>query len=387
VNSPVSSSHTPPAAPPRLAPPRRPLEGYFFEDYAVGQHFYHATPRTITAGDVALYIALTGARQPLHCAETVAQQLGYPHCPLDDLLVFHIAFGKTVPDISYNAVANLGYADCRFLLPVYAGDTLRCETQIMGLKENSSGKTGVVYVRSHAYNQRDENVLTWARWVMIHKRELVNPEAQKVITVAAAIMPLVPDFPAMVSPDEWAVPAFIQPSKLTPQMTGSNRFWDDYQLLETIKHPTGITLDESDHTLATKLYQNTARVHVDLHHMEQSRFGRRLIYGGHIISICRALSYDGLENVLSIAAINSGQHSNPVFAGDTIYALSSVAAKWPISHALGALQLTLTGLKNFDPNSAGTGTGTDAVDVVENNPQAVVLSLNYTVLMPRRRCL
>ena len=136
----------------------RPLAGYFFEDYRLGKKFVHAMPRTITQGDVALYQALTGSRLTLHCSEPFAQSLGYPSMPVDDLLVFHIAFGKTVPDISYNAVANLGYADCRFLQPVFIGDTLRTETEIIGLKANSNGKTGVVYVRSNCFNQRSEMV-------------------------------------------------------------------------------------------------------------------------------------------------------------------------------------------------------------------------------------
>ena len=144
----------------------RPATGYFFEDYAVGQAFVHAIPRTITAGDTALYLALTGSRNPLHCSAPLAALLGYASVPLDDLLVFHIAFGKTVADISYNAVANLGYADCRFLQPVFVGDTLHAMSKVIGLKPNSSGKTGVVYVRSDCFNQRDELVLTWARWVM-----------------------------------------------------------------------------------------------------------------------------------------------------------------------------------------------------------------------------
>jgi 2-methylfumaryl-CoA hydratase len=101
----------------------RPANGYFFDDYTVGQRFVHATPRTITEGDVSLYQALVGARNPLHCSQPFAQSLGYPSMPVDDLLVFHIAFGKTVPDVSYNAVANLGYADCRFVKPVFIGDT------------------------------------------------------------------------------------------------------------------------------------------------------------------------------------------------------------------------------------------------------------------------
>ena len=89
--------------------------GNFFEDFRVGQTIAHATPRTVTAGDVALYNGLYGPRFAVQSSDAFAQAIGYPRSPLDDLLVFHIVFGKTVPDISLNAVANLGYADCRFL--------------------------------------------------------------------------------------------------------------------------------------------------------------------------------------------------------------------------------------------------------------------------------
>ena len=364
--------------------PARPLAGYFFEHYRVGQKFHHATPRTITQGDVAIYLALTGSRLPLHCSEPFAQSLGYPSMPVDDLLVFHIAFGKTVPDISYNAVANLGYADCRFLLPVFIGDTLHTETEIIGLKANSSGKTGVVYVRSSCFNQNDEPVLTWIRWVMVHREHSTDrPDCSAYGGV---------DAPPHVPPDSIVIPAYLKPGFALTKVTGGALFWEDYAAARAealtgppeadaapwqfapIKHPAGMTIDETDHTLATKLYQNTARVHFDLHHMKNSRFGRRLVYGGHVISICRALSYDGLENVLSIAAINSGTHHNPTFAGDTLYAISLPVLKWPINAAIGALRLHLVGYKNIDPNSASFA---DAPEHLK------VLSLDYTVLMPR----
>ena len=345
----------------------RPLTGYFFEDYRVGQEFVHATPRTITQGDVSLYQALTGSRNPLHCSEPFAQSLGYPSMPVDDLLVFHIAFGKTVADISYNAVANLGYADCRFLQPVFIGDTLRAETEIVGLKENSSGKTGVVYVRSNAFNQHEELVLTWVRWVMVNRK---NASA-----APNAAMHGVNEFSAFVADIDLTVPSFLRPAPNLTYETGGDRFWDNYQINEPIVHPSGMTLDETDHTLATKLYQNTARVHFDLHHMKDSRFGRRLVYGGQVISICRALSYDGLENALSILAINGGSHHQPTFAGDTLYAVSMPLMKWPLNPHFGALRMQLSGYKNIDPNSPAFKTAAE---------ECKVLSLDYTVLMPRQ---
>ncbi|ROH85551.1 MaoC family dehydratase [Pseudomethylobacillus aquaticus] len=354
-------------------PTPRPA-GNFFEDFRLGQHIEHATPRTITDGECALYIALTGARQPVHCATPVAQDLGYPSKPVDDLLAFHIAFAKTVPDISVNAVANLGYADVRFLRPVYVGDTLSTASTVIGLKQNSNGKSGVVYVRSESRNQHSEVVLSWVRWVMVHKHDLQAPAPETVI----------PTLPEVVIRANLAVPRFLRAAQLDAQVTGSARLWNDYVIGERIAHPAGMTVEEADHTLATKLYQNNARLHFDALMMQDSPFKRRLMYGGHVISVCRALSYDGLENVISIAAINGGTHSNPSFGGDTFYAVTEVLEKWelPGHHDLGALRLRLIGLRNLPADQF------DSLHIEQDgksgyHPQ-VVLDLDYTVLMPRR---
>src|SRR6476646_10546185 len=96
--------------------------GRFFEDFRLGETIRHATPRSLGAGDAALHIALTGSRFAVTSSAKFAKDVGYAEAPLDDLLVFNMVFGKTVPDISLNAVANLGYADCRFLEPVAAGE-------------------------------------------------------------------------------------------------------------------------------------------------------------------------------------------------------------------------------------------------------------------------
>jgi len=122
--------------------------GNFFEDFSFGQILKHATPRTVTDGDVALYTALYGSRFAVQSSDEFAKAIGYPRAPLDDLLTFHVVFGKTTPEISLNAIANLGYADCRFLKPVYPGDTLTAVSEVIGLKENSNRETGTVYVRS-----------------------------------------------------------------------------------------------------------------------------------------------------------------------------------------------------------------------------------------------
>src|ERR1700756_4005159 len=164
--------------------------GNFFEDFRLGQVIEHATPRTVTTGDAALYVALYGTRFAVQSSDAFAQAIGYPRAPIHDFLVFHIVFGKTVPDISLNAVANLGYAACRFLAPVYAGDTLSARSEVIGLKENSNRKTGIVYVRSAGLRQDGIAVLEFIRWVMVNKRDADAPApGEKVPPLPEAVAP------------------------------------------------------------------------------------------------------------------------------------------------------------------------------------------------------
>src|ERR1700678_4351696 len=95
-------------------PPSKTAAGRFFEDFRLGQTLRHATPRTLGAGDTSLYSALYGSRFAVQSAETFARKIGYPAAPIDDLLAFHVVFGKTVSDVSLNAGTNLAFAHCRF---------------------------------------------------------------------------------------------------------------------------------------------------------------------------------------------------------------------------------------------------------------------------------
>jgi len=343
--------------------------GRFFEHFVLGETIQHATPRTITAGDTALYIALTGTRNPLHCSDPLAQSLGYAQAPVDDLLAFHIAFGKTVPDISVNAVANLGYAEVRFLQPVYVGDTLTTSSEVIGLKQNSNGKNGVVWVRSTTLNQHQQPVLSWVRWVMVHKKNHEAPAPETVIPALAE----------HVKVESLVIPAHLKVNSALSHATGGHFWWDDYQVEECLRHPAGLTIHESDHTMATHLYQNNARLHFDAHLMKSTPQGQCLVYGGVVISACRAISFEGLENAIAILAINGGTHANPCYAGDTIYCLTKVLDKWALPDpALGALRLRMVGVKNISPANL------ENIKTTQGYHPHVVLDLDYTVLMPRK---
>lgn len=343
--------------------------GNFFEDFSVGQVIHHPTPRTVTAGDVTLYTALYGPRFAVQSADTLARALGYPQSPIDDLLVFHIVFGKTVPDISLNAIANLGYADCRFVRAVYPGDTLAAETEVIGLKENSNRRSGVVHVRTRGLNQRGEPVLEFIRWVMVRKRDEASPPPEAIV----------PEHPSAVSPD--VLGSAVPPLYLhnwDGALTGSRARWNHYDPGERIDHVDGMTVEEAEHMLAARLFQNTARVHFNQQAEARGRFGRRIVYGGHVISIARALSFNGLANAFHVAAINGGRHVAPLFAGGTVYAWSEVKEKTeiPSRSDVGALRIVTTATCDLPCADFPTAEGGP-------DKPGVILELDYWALLPR----
>jgi 2-methylfumaryl-CoA hydratase len=340
--------------------------GNFFEDFHVGQVIRHATPRTITAGDVAMYQALHGSRFAVQSSDEFARSIGYPRAPVDDLLVFHVVFGKTVPDVSLNAVANLGYAGCRFLAAVFPGDTLSTVSEVIGLKETSNRQSGVVYVRSTGYRQDGAEVLDYVRWVLVRKRDEASPAPEAVVPALPAALP--------AETLGNAVPLF-DPARFDLGLAGSPRRWGDYAVGERIDHEDGTTIEEAEHQMACRLYQNTARVHFDQHGASAGRFGRRLVYGGHVISTARALSFNGLANAFHVAAINGGRHVAPCFAGDTVFAWSEIVERAPIEgrEDVGALRVRTVATKDR-PTADFPGAEADP---------SVLLDVDLWLLIPR----
>ena len=193
-------------------------------------------------------------------------------------------------------------------------------------------------MHSIGYNQFNEEILNLKRWVMVHKRNKGEMSGIKEIPTFAETTPI---------SEELNIP---KANLIRTDSTGGVYFWEDYEEGERLNHSEGITIDNSDHTLATKLYQNNAKVHFDDFMMKETPVGQRLMYGGHVISIARSISFNGLQNAQWIYAINSGAHANPTFAGDTIYAYTEVLEK--IDHNrkdLGLLRLRTVALKNMKP--------------------------------------
>lgn len=338
--------------------------GRFFEDYRIGEVIRHAVPRTVSGGERALYHALYPARHALYSSDEFARDCGLDRAPIDDLAAFHIVFGKTVPDISLNAVANLGYAEGRWLRPVWPGDTLTATSQVIGLKQNSNGKTGVVWVRTRGVNQWDDEVLDYVRWVMVRKRDLD----------AACPDTLVPELKQALAAGDLAIPEGLDFGRYDFTLAGERHRWGDYDIGEKIDHVDGVTISEAEHMMATRLWQNTAKVHFDATNRDD---GKRLIYGGHVISLARALSFNGLANAQMIVGLNAGAHANPCFAGDTVRAWSEVLDRAETAHpGVGAIRLRLVAVKHGAAPFALKG------DDGKYLPE-VLLDLDYWALMPQ----
>ncbi|MBM2291684.1 MaoC family dehydratase [Sulfitobacter pseudonitzschiae] len=336
--------------------------GRFFEDYTLGQVIDHAVPRTVKMGERALYHMLYPARHALYSSDQFAQTCGLPFSPLDDMIAFHIVFGKTVPDVSLNAVANLGYAEGRWKMPVWPGDTLRARSEVIGLKQNSNGKTGVVYVRTTGLNQHDEEVLEYVRWVMVRKGNVDAPAPQTVV----------PELSNVVDPAALVIPKGLDFTNYDFTLAGEPHRWGDYEIGEQIDHVDGVTVEEAEHMMATRLWQNTAKVHFDTSARPE---GSRLIYGGHVISMARALSFNGLANAQMVVGLNGGAHANPCLSGNTIRAWSEVLDKAETSApGVGALRLRLVATKGGEPFQLRGEDGKYLPDVL--------LDLDYWALVP-----
>jgi 2-methylfumaryl-CoA hydratase len=181
----------------------------------------------------------------------------------------------------------------------------------------------------------------------------------------------------VVPANELMLPPGLDFSTYNWALAGSPHAFEDYEVGEKIDHVDGMTVEEAEHQLATRLYQNTAKVHFDALAQKDSRFGRRLTYGGVAISLARALSFNGLANAQLMLGINGGRHVNPLFAGDTLYAWSEVLAKEDLGD-IGALRLRLVAVKN--QNAAAFPFKNEAGEYDAN----VVLDFDYWAAIPKR---
>jgi acyl dehydratase len=145
--------------------------GPYFEDFAPGQVFRHWPGRTITEADDTFFCMMTMNHNPLHFDAHYAAKRQHGQRVVVGTLVFSLAVGMSVRDISLNAVANLDYEEVRHVAPVFHGDTIYAQSEILEVRPSrSKPDRGIVHLRTTATNQDGQVVLTFRRHVMIPRR-------------------------------------------------------------------------------------------------------------------------------------------------------------------------------------------------------------------------
>lgn len=146
-------------------------QGPYLEDFTVGQVIKHWPGRTIRDADDTWFTLLTMNTNPIHFDDHYASQSQHGQCLVNGILVFAIAVGMSVKDVSQSALANLEYESIRHLGPTFHGDTIYAESEILEMRPSrSKDDRGILYLETRAWNQRDEKILVFRRRVMIPRR-------------------------------------------------------------------------------------------------------------------------------------------------------------------------------------------------------------------------
>lgn len=305
------------------------IGGPYFEDLSVGQVFDDAPALTLTSGHAALHEALFGDRLRLPLDATLSAAVtGREEPYAHPLLVCNVAIGQSTGP-SQRVRGNLFYRGLVMLRPVFLGDTLRTSAKVAGLRQNrprpGRPATGMVALKVRAINQRGEPVLDFWRCPMIPLRD---PSA------ATGHIDSFDDIPAELDPT--AIEAAVPPGwKLEAfgDAAGGRHFEDIL---------TGVTYQIEGRDTVTsgpelaRLTLNIAQTHADAH---AGVYGRRLVYGGHTISMASAHVVRALPNLVTILAWRSCDHTGPVFEGDILRSEVTVEAKHPLSGGHGMLDL------------------------------------------------
>lgn len=147
--------------------------GLYYEDFIIGDEIKHSLSKTIFESDNNFFSLLTMNHHPVHTNIDYAAKNQHGQILVVGTLVFSLAVGITVPDISGKAIANLGYEEVKHLNPVFLNDTIYVRTKVLDKRESKSKHDrGIIYVESIAYNQRGEDVLSFRRHVLVKKRNI-----------------------------------------------------------------------------------------------------------------------------------------------------------------------------------------------------------------------
>jgi acyl dehydratase len=305
------------------------VEAPYFEDLKVGQLYTDAPAVTLTAGHAAFHEALFGDRMRLPLDETLCENVtGSARALVHPNVICNVAIGQTTSP-TQRVKGNLFYRGLVLHQPVFVGETLRTSTKIVALKQNSAkpgrDATGMAVLEIHVDNQRSETVLHFWRCAMIPCRD---PNAATGASDSFDTIPAELDMQQV----EAAVPIEWQLDHFRREIPGEH--------FDELAEGTRYVIDARDSVTSApelaRLTLNVAKAHTDA---ASSPYGKRLVYGGHTISMASAQITRALPNLVTLVAWRSCDHTEPVFEGDVLHTEFSIDAKHPLAAGGGLIDL------------------------------------------------
>jgi 2-methylfumaryl-CoA hydratase len=319
--------------------------GRRLDDFALGAVFEHPWEVTVDEGMLALFYASFQDALPTYASRVAARAIGLADRPVHPLLLLNLGISFSVHDVSEQAIANLAYIDVRFPGACYPGDTLRARSQVIGIKPVSAGSKGVVHVRTHLVNEREELLCTFERLALVRAgRAAERPADAAHDAVLATLDP--PRLPEVMRA------ALADRSRALPKPRFAT-CWEDFAVGDVFAHDVGRTVSDAELLMLTTLTRNSHPLHTDEVYCKTGSFAKtRVAYGGLVLSWVLSLaSRDTAGNALWDLGLDEGAHTGSVLAGDTLFAATKVLAKEAVDERTGAVTLRVVGTKNATPRA------------------------------------
>ena len=314
---------------------RAPQYGRVLEDFVPNEVFCHPRGITIDRNFAVEFATTFMEANPLYLNAEFAKAHGFKDLLVSPMMVLNLTISMGVQNDSEKALANLGYYDVQFPVAVYPGDTLRGLTKVIEKRERGE-KPGIVTIRTVALNSKGEVVCQYNRKI------LVAPAGKKSEPTTIAGQPFPEDKP-------WKLD-LPKANSCPKNLTGTRTYFEDFQVGEIILHSNGRTITD-EHIPWTYRLLNTHPLHYDRLYTQGAKLsgtGEPVVYGGLVFAwLCGLASRDVSENALWDFGYTEGYHTQPAYAGDTVYAISRVLAKEDFSKTAGLVQFQLIGVKNI----------------------------------------
>lgn len=367
--------------------------GRKLDDFAVGAVFEHPWEVTVDDGMTALFYASFQDALPTYASRVAARAAGFTDRPVHPMLLLNLGISFSVHDVSEQAIANLGYFDVRFPNACYAGDTVRARSKVIGVKPVSSPDKGVVHVRTHLVNERDELVCTFERKALVRAGSANSVQGVALHTAPPPVAEGGPPEAPFGDEEVGRLPASVRAAladvgRPLPRARFAG-LWEDFEPGDVLAHEVGRTVSEAELMALTTLARNSHPLHTDEVYCKTGSFAKtRVAYGGLVVAWVLSLaSRDTAGNAIWDLGLDDAVHTGSVLAGDTLFSTTKVLSKEAVDARTGTVTLRVVGTKNVPPRTLlarGASLFEPELPKTEGRVSEKVFEVTRTLLVRRR---